>query len=236
MKEIDELSNSLERTLKNSDLHNLAEGIGEITLDSLLEEGVLKDLPIIGIISGLAKTALNIQDQLFLKKIIRFLTELSNTDPKERNRLITKIDNSNEFEIKVGEKLLYIIDKCDDHRSAEYVAKLFRAFLNEELDYSDFLRGSAIMQNIFRADLEFFINNRVEDLEKEIHPTESISDIDNNLVNSGLCAMITDKVRVNDQWDHDRIAQQYIVSGGGTIIYITDIGYKIKKYSRKFAL
>jgi hypothetical protein len=228
MNDINKLSNSLEKTLKDSDLHSFTEGVGEVALDSLLEEGVLKDLPIIGMISGLTKTALNIQDQLFLKKIIRFLTELRNTDYKERNRLITKIDKSEEFEIKVGEKLLYIIDKCDDHISSVYVAKLFRAFLNGEIDYSEFLRGATIIQNIFEEDLKFFLNSKVEELEKEIKAIDPIPDMENNLVNSELCAMITDEVRVEDQWDHE-MPDKYIVEGGNTIIYLTDFGHKIKQ-------
>lgn len=228
MSEINKLSYSLERTLKDSDLHSLTEGVGEVALDSLLKEGVLKDLPIVGMISGLTKTTLNIQDQLFLKKIVRFLTELSDTDSNERNRLITKIDESEEYEIKVGEKLLYIIDKCDDHLSAEYVAKLFRSFLNEETNYSEFLRGATIIQNIFAEDLKFFLSKKVEELEKEIKPTDSIPDIENNLVNAGLCAMITDEVSVEDEWDHD-MREKYRVEGGSTIVYLTDIGYKIKQ-------
>lgn len=227
MNEISKLSNSLERTLKDSDLHNLTEEVGEVALDSLLEEGVLKDIPIIGMISGLTKTALNIQDQLFLKKIIRFLTELRNIDPKERNRLISKIDDSEKFDIKVGEKLLYIIDKCDDHISSKYLAKLFKAFLKEEINYSEFLRGAVIIQNIFTEDLKYFLTKKVEEIEKEIEPTDSIPDIANNLVNAGLCAMITDKVRVEDQWDHD-MSEKYIVKGGSTIIYLTEIGNTIK--------
>jgi len=228
MSDINKLSYSLERTLKDSNLHSLTEEVGEVALDSLLKEGVLKDLPIVGLISGLTKTALNIQDQLFLKKIIRFLTELSDTDSNERNRLITKIDESEEFEIKVGEKLLYIIDKCDDHLSSEYVAKLFRSFLNEEIDYSEFLRGATIIQNIFSEDFKFFLSKKVEELEKEIEPTESISDFENNLVNAGLCVMITDEIKVEDEWDRD-MHQKYRVEGGSTIFYLTNIGYKIKQ-------
>jgi hypothetical protein len=228
MSDINKLSYSLERTLKDSNLHSLTEEVGEVALDSLLKEGVLKDLPIVGLISGLTKTALNIQDQLFLKKIIRFLTELSDTDSNERNRLITKIDESEEFEIKVGEKLLYIIDKCDDHLSSEYVAKLFRSFLNEEIDYSEFLRGATIIQNIFSEDFKFFLSKKVEELEKEIEPTESISDVENNLVNAGLCVMITDEIKVEDEWDRD-MHQKYRVEGGSTIFYLTNIGYKIKQ-------
>jgi hypothetical protein len=40
--------------------------------------------------------------------------------------------------------------------------------------------------------------------------------------------MITDEVRVEDQWDHE-MPDKYIVEGGNTIIYLTDFGHKIKQ-------
>lgn len=224
MNKIGKVSSSLTETLKVSDLHAL----GEFSLDRLLEDGVLKDVPIIGTISGIAKTALNIQDRLFQKKLIYFLTGLSNTDPKKRNRLITKIEKDEEHEIKVGEKLLYIIDKCDDHKSAQYISKLFRAFLNEEFNYSEFLRGATIIQNIFIEDLKFFLEKNKEYFEKEIRPTESVPDTFDDLVNAGLCAKVTDQVSVEDETDPD-MNQRYRVEGGNAYYYLTDIGKKIKQ-------
>lgn len=199
MNKVEKVSNSFTDTLKDSDLHAL----GEFTLDSLLEEGVLKEVPVIGTISGFTRTALNIQDRLFQKKLIHFLTELSNTDPKKRNRLITKIERDENYEIKVGEKLLYIIDKCDDHKSSKYIAKLFRAFLKEEISYSEFLKGATVIQNIFIEDLKYFLEKKREYFEKEIRPTESIPDSFDDLVNAGLCAKVTDQVRVEDETDPD---------------------------------
>lgn len=229
MNELNKLSNSLNKTLRDSDLQNVTTNLAETISDSLLNDGILKDVPIIGTIVGLTKTAINLNDRLFLKKIIHFITEIKDVEPHKRKKLIADIEKSEKIKIKVGEKLLYIIDKCDDHISAKYVAKLFNAFLKEEIKYSDFLRGTVIIQKTFIDDLEYFIDTKTEDLEKTITQyDDTITDIENSLINSGLCGMLTDQVSIRDQ-DDWKMSDKYIVEGGGLVIYLTDIGHLIKK-------
>lgn len=50
MTELKELTNSLDKTLKDSDLHNVTAGLSEVLIDSLIEDGFAKDIPIIGTI------------------------------------------------------------------------------------------------------------------------------------------------------------------------------------------
>ena len=66
------------------------------------------------------KTAGNIQDRLFLNKILTFLFHLKDTDAYQRQEMINDIDRSGIYQVRVGQKLLYIIDKCDDHTKMGY--------------------------------------------------------------------------------------------------------------------
>lgn len=228
MNEIQKLSSSLEETLKDSDLQNVTADLAETFADSLLDEGLLKDIPIVGSIVGLAKTAVNLTDRLFLKKIIYFISEIKNIEPQKREKLISDIDRSDKFKIRVGEKILYILDKCEDHLSAVFIAKLFNSFLKEEISYADFLRASLIIQKIYIADFELFVKTSVPDLEAIISHSGTITDFQNSLINSGICGMITDRISIRDQ-DDWKIKDKYVVEGGETIIYLTEIGYKLKK-------
>lgn len=225
MTKLKEISNSFEQTIKDSNLQNLTVELSEVLTDSLLKDGLLKDIPIIGTIINLGKASLSVKEHLFLKKIIYFITELKEIPPIKRNEIISKIDDSNVFRIKVGEKLLYIIDKSEDHIIAEYIAKLFKAFLNEKLTYSEFLRSSTIVQKIFIEDFESFL--KYDNLEKIIKFDDYLSDFEINLINVGLCATNMESINIEDQWDH-KARNKYIVEGGGTTIYLTDIGKAIK--------
>lgn len=229
MNELNKLSKSLNQTLWNSNLQNVTSSLAETFSDNLLNNGILKDIPIIGTIVGLTKTAISLNDRLFLKKIIHFISEIKDVKPEKRKELIADIEKSEKTKIKVGEKLLYIIDKCNDHISAKYVAKLFNAFLKEEIKYSDFLRGSVIIQKMFVEDLEYFIETKTENLKKTITKyDDNVTDVENSLINSGLCGMKTDQVSIRDQ-DDWKMDEKYIVEGGGLVIYLTEIGYLMKK-------
>src|SRR6266496_2194250 len=197
MNEIKTISNSLEETIKDTDLQDVTIDLAETLADTLLNDGIIKDIPILATIIGLGKTGLNIKDRLFLKKIIYFISELKNIPAEKRNELITKIDSSGKYRIKVGEKLLYIIDKCEDHTTSQYVAILFSAFLNEEINYPDFLRGSTIIQKLLVQDLEQFLETETKQLERKITQWDKgLSDFENSLITVGICSTYADAISV----------------------------------------
>lgn len=228
MNEVKELSSSLEATLKDSDLQSITIDLAETFSDALLEDGLLKDIPIIGTIVGLTKAAISLNERLLIKKLLYFISELNDIDQEKRNKLISEIDNSERERVKVGEKLLYIIDKSEDHITAKYVAIIFRSFLNEQISYSDFLRCSAIIQKIFIHDLETFIETRVKDIETISKYNNGLSDFQNSLITAGICATETERVSVRDQDDY-KMTEKYVVEGGNSVIYLSEIGYTLKK-------
>ena len=139
--------------------------------------------------------------------------------------MISELDESKVHRIKVGEKLIYIIDKCEDHVSTEYVAKFFKSFLLNKISYSDFLRCTSIIQNIFIEDFECFVKS--ENLEREKERNEYFSDIEMNFVSAGLCGRDNGEISVRDQ-DDWKASDKYVVVGGRETLFITEIGKKIK--------
>jgi uncharacterized ubiquitin-like protein YukD len=223
MTDLKTIPNSLEETLKDSNLQEITTDLAEALLDTAFEEGLLKDIPIIGTLLGLGKTAIKLSDRLLLKKIIYFISELKDIDISKRKEMILRIDSSKKQRIKVGEKLLYISDKCADHETTEFVAMLFAAFLNEKITYSEFLKSSLIIERIFVEDLKNFIENNWEEL--------PIADA-GEFISAGLLELYTEDVTVEDQWDHD-LDNKYIVKGGNAKTYITPIGIKVRQILRR---
>lgn len=148
---------SFDETIVDSDLSNLPSDLLEHTIDSILDEGILQSIPIVRTIAGAIKTAGNIQDKLFLNKILTFLFHLKDVDAYQRQEMINNIDRSERYQVRVGQKLLYIIDKCDDHTKSAYVALIFKAFIQERITYPDFLRTVYTINNISSEDLINFI-------------------------------------------------------------------------------
>lgn len=148
MNNISNIPQSLNETLINSNLTDVTIDAVEAEIDNYLENGLLKDIPIVSSIVGVIKTTQNISSYLLLKKIVAFLNGIKSIDPKKRQKMITDIDNSDKYRIKVGEKLLYIIDRCNDHEKAEYIAMLFCGLVNEKINYFEFDSATHIVNNL----------------------------------------------------------------------------------------
>ena len=65
----DKIQDSFNLTLKNSNLQNIVSDFAELSVDSILQEGVLKDIPIVSTLISLTKVGISINDKLFLKKM-----------------------------------------------------------------------------------------------------------------------------------------------------------------------
>lgn len=150
-----ELEESIEKTLETSDLSNVNIDLMESTLDALLEDGVVKDLPIVGSIIGISKFGIKVKEQIFLKKVLKFLIKLNKTTPKERSEFISKIEQTEKYNKKVGLAIILIIDKLEDLEKPEIIGKLLAANIKGEIDYETFLRISYIVQKLFLPDLKF---------------------------------------------------------------------------------
>jgi hypothetical protein len=182
------IQESFDTTLKDTGLSGLAVEMTELAIDNILTDGVLRDIPVINTLVSLTKFGASIQDKLFAKKILSFLVGLKDVPSEERNRVINEIDGSQKYRVKVGEKLLYIIDACNDFEGAERVSFVFRAFIKGEINYDEFLECSSILERITTYDFKWFLKNgnRYLSVEDATH-----------LVASGLFDMSIDPVEVD---------------------------------------
>ena len=238
MSEIKSLSKSFEHTLKDSNLHNVSISLAEVLTDSLMDDGIAKQIPIIGTVVGLGKTATGIKESLFLKKIIYFISEINNIPASKRQEMIDKIDTSGKFRIKVGEKLLYIIDKCDDHEESKIIACLFSGFLSGRISYDEFLRASHIISQVIIEDLEWFIKEKWKESNEWKYKFELRDDYltveeAGNIASTGLVKIISPEVSVRDQDDH-KMSDPYIVEGSELCVEISDIGKKISEILKDY--
>lgn len=211
------LSQSLEDFLKKDDLSNLAVSFGEVGIDAILENGILKDIPILSSILGGINAIGSVRDALFAKKLVSFLSELSDIPVEQRQNMIDLIDNSNDFKVKVGEKLIYIIEKAEDHYTSKIVAIFFAEFLTEKITYDQFLKVSRIINNMFIGDfLDFASESSV--------PIDF--DSENTFINTGLVDVYFEPVLVEDNDDYKSYGK-YVTSGGASL-YVTPIGELIR--------
>ncbi|KPH13764.1 hypothetical protein [Chryseobacterium sp. ERMR1:04] len=174
------MKSELIQIIKSKDFNDLISDINEIILDSILDDGLAKDIPIFSIFFK-GKNLLNtIQDKLFIKKLFTFLKELEQTSAEDRKKETEKIDNDPSYKTKVGEKLLFIINESDDCEKAKYIGKLYKEFINKNLNYNDFIRSVNCINKTNIIDLNYFINeNSIKNILENFH---------GNYIHTGLIA------------------------------------------------
>lgn len=223
-----ERSDALTDTLCDCDLQDVCVEWADVLSDTLLDDELLKGFPIIGTILGLGKFGVSLADRLFLKKLLCFLSEVAHVPAGERARTISEIDRSPNYQIKVGEKLLYLIDKSEDHETAKVVAFLFTAFLSQELSYDDFLRASRAVQNMMAADVRRFVN----DQDVRWFPW-----VVGELLHTGLVEFDESEIAVAEEGQNEweiRMGhpKRYRIEDGQPTVSITKLGERVRSILR----
>ncbi|UHO38898.1 hypothetical protein H5J24_01555 [Chryseobacterium capnotolerans] len=208
------MKTEISKIIKDENLKGLVTDINEVFLDSFLESGIIKDIPILGLVSKVINIGNTIQERLYTKKLLTFLKQLEDTKPEDREKEINKIDENENYKTKVGEKLLYIINETDDCEKAEYIGILFKWFLEQELEYVDFIRCVDCINKTNIIDLNFFI--------KESFIESYINSNIENYLNTGLINQEyknpLNEINKNRLITHEKAQIKYSISRSG--IYI----------------
>lgn len=154
-----DIQTSFNATILKSQLPDALIDIGESSIDELLDNTLIKQLPVIKTIAGIIQAGVNIHDRLFLKKLLAFLGGVKDITPEERKRMINEIDASQTYRLKVGEKLLYILDANKDYEESEDTTKLFCEFIKGNISYDQYLSATDTLNRISRIELNEFFDN-----------------------------------------------------------------------------
>ena len=87
-----DIEKSLDDTIDASSLAGLTTDVGELVLDSVLEGGTLKDVPVLGAILNTIKLGSSISNFLLFKKVYRFLFEIKDIPIENRQKFYQKIN------------------------------------------------------------------------------------------------------------------------------------------------
>ncbi len=104
----------------------------ELGLDSILEDGVFKDIPIVSTVISIFKIGNSIRERQSIKKLIVFLNEIyagaSNTEKLKKYK--EKFNSKDKFQNQQIEYLLVLIDRYISYDKPKMLAKLYMAYLD----------------------------------------------------------------------------------------------------------
>ena len=151
-----DINKALIDTLKSPELNDLTVNLGEVALDQIMSEGILKDLPIFGSLQKLYKMGLSIRDALFLKKLCNFLFSMSAVSNEDRIRLLEKMKSDAKSKYEVGEKILMLLERADDFLKPIIIAETFKAYMRDKINYDQLQRISYGIDHLYIRDLKDF--------------------------------------------------------------------------------
>lgn len=121
----------------------------EVIADDQLQEGVLKELPGVGILFKTYKAVGGIKDLIFFRKLDRFLTELETISLEDKTKFWAKNDESEEEKQKFGEQLIIYLERHDTIDKAILLARAFKAYIKGEIQKSDFLDLAMFIDSLY---------------------------------------------------------------------------------------
>jgi hypothetical protein len=164
-------------------LHAVAE-TDEALIDTMLDNEILKAIPVVNLLSGVVKGARNIREIAFAVKLKRFLIEPNLVRTLESEKVRQRLAGDDEYAEEVGERLFLIIEKMTDMQKPQFLARAFSAYLNEEIDRSAFYMVAHALDISFIGDLEYFIHVEGQPVDD---PTLAV----HRLSNAGLFELYT---------------------------------------------
>ena len=194
MKKEDSFGLALVRSSMMDQATDVAKDIAEIALDTALNEGLLRDIPVFSCLVATCKITSSIRERLFLKKIATFLTSLGSVPDETKQAFIKDIDNNPEKQRELGDKLILLLDRMNDFDKARFLAIIFRAHVCGKLDEVEFRYLCDAIDTINLNLLESFANMPAHLLDN----TDGLS-----LVNVGLAEVQFAIEDINDGFQRE---------------------------------
>lgn len=132
----------------------------EIGLDAVMEDGVLRDIPIVSTAIALYKIGNSIKERHNLKKLLVFLNEIKNgiVDEEKRADYQQKFKANDKFRNQQIEYLLVLIDRYVDYDKPKMLAKLYLAYLDGVIIWEELTMYAEVIDRFLLLDCKFLIS------------------------------------------------------------------------------
>jgi hypothetical protein len=121
--------------------------LAEAGIDQLLQDGFLRDVPVLGSMIGVIRAAGSFRNLFLVKKLGRFLRSIQSIPLEDRQRYCETLRDRSERQ-RHGEALLLLLDRLDDMEKPKLVGKVFRAFVLCEIDDRQFWSLSSAIDRL----------------------------------------------------------------------------------------
>jgi hypothetical protein len=147
---------SLAREIANPSL-DLGEDYAEMSIDVLIDNPAVKEIPIVKTAMAVFRTGMAIRDWHFTRKLLTFLKELhaSSGDEEKNREFRERLDSDPQFAEKVVSHLLVVLDRYVTSEKAQILAHLFTAHTNGLIGWEDFVSSTVVLDGLQTGSYKF---------------------------------------------------------------------------------
>lgn len=159
-----ELVPALKETLFSPTYEIVAE-YAEIGIDALLDNEVLKEIPVVGTLSALCKVGYNLHERNLIKQTLAFITEF-NSDSISQEKLDAhreKLEaNPQEAEKELG-RVLIILGKQVEQIQSQVLGSFYAAYIKGAISWEKFCELSEANRRMFVSDYQILFEAAIND-------------------------------------------------------------------------
>ena len=158
---------SLALSFSNSltiDVASIASEYAELGLDALVEEGILKDIPLVSTAVAVYRIGKSIHERHHVAKLTSFLAGINEgiVDEEQRQKYRQTFSGNEKFRNQELEYILILIDRYIGFDKPQMLAKLYLAYLDDEICWTEFTKYSEVVDRFLPGDYLFLINITAE--------------------------------------------------------------------------
>lgn len=131
-------------------LQPISEIVGEMTLDSQLADGFLKEIPIVKSIWSMYNAGKSLQEHFYLRKLKIFLENIKDLNENDYHEFLKDTENNKE---KLTDSILLILDKIENETKSIIIANAFKLYIKERFSRETFDRILLIISRGYCTDL-----------------------------------------------------------------------------------
>ena len=152
---MDKLTEDFSKSVFNNSKEVLEDYI-EVGIDSFINDGILKDIPIVKSIVSVLNIGKNVHDRNLLRQTLVFIKEF-NSGNISKDKLVaykTTIENNpKKCEEELG-RVLILLNNYIDTEKTIMLARLYRAYINKIINWNEFCEFSEIINRLFIQDIQ----------------------------------------------------------------------------------
>ena len=155
------LSDPWLETLKKSDLGDLLVDLFDSGLDAITNNVFIQRIPILKSVVTVFKLGNSVRERAHLKKLEVFIYEINSgaVDEKKKEQYLDRMSKNKRAAERELEYILMLLDRMIAEEKAQFLARLYIAYINEDIDWNMFCQLSEIIDRFLHGDTECMNNS-----------------------------------------------------------------------------